>query len=484
MKITGTYKSKMTAAALSGMLMLGMASPAFATTGEGKTDVDNATQKITDLQEGDTVSAWCIADAYIDSSTNEVKYDMASGLPADYNTIDDIRAIESNSATAKTAADTILAALAGTAATTTATADGSGEATLTLDSGYYLVTVTSTSGKTALYQNILVDASPSGNGVEYSVRTLESIAVKKSNVTAPSKAIVKSGGTGTLEQSDGYSVGDTVTFQITGAIPNYPNNATHATYSVTDTPASGLVINEDAVAVTSGETTLTKDTDYAVTKDGDGKLVIAFKNPIKLASRSYTITYSAQVKAVDSVDGTVANSAHATFNPNPYIDSTVDTGNDPATIKTYGFVFKKVAGDANEALPGAEFQVKDANDNLLTRNGEIVTLTSDENGYVSLAGLAAGTYTLTETKVPAGYQKVKDFKITLSAEDAKADNPATANTTETNYNASTADVVDAEQGLLPATGGAGTVALTAAGVVLVAGATGFIVLSRRRKNDC
>ena len=57
MKITGTCKSKIAAAALSSMLVLGMASPALAaTTGETSYhDVGNATQKITGLQSGDTV---------------------------------------------------------------------------------------------------------------------------------------------------------------------------------------------------------------------------------------------------------------------------------------------------------------------------------------------------------------------------------------------------------------------------------------------
>ena len=482
MKITGTHKSKMTAAALSGMLVLGMASPALAaTTVDGKTDVGDATQEITGLQKGDTVSAWRIADAYIDSSTNEVKYDMASGLPEAYNSIDEIRAIGSGTAAAETAANAILKALSGTQANVTATASEAGGATLTLDSGYYLVTVTSTSGSTVLYQNMLVEASPDVKGTSYVTRTLDKITVKKSDVTAPSKTIVN--GDTTAENSDGYSVGDTVNFRIAGTIPSYPKNATHATYSVTDTPATGLAIDEGSIVVKSGGTTLEAGPDkaYTVTKSENGGFTVAFAKPVDLAGQAYTIEYSAKVNSVSAADGTVGNNAHATFNPNPYIDSSVDTPDDPTTIKTYGFVFQKIASDTHQDLAGAEFQVKDK------ATGEIVKdkITSDASGYVSLAGLKAGTYTLTETKVPAGYQKVKPFDIELSADKATADNPATTNVTETNYNYFNSDsgVVDAKQGALPTTGGAGTVALTAAGVVLVAGAAGFIVMSRRRKTD-
>ena len=477
MRIAGSCKTKMTAAALSSMLVLSMASPALAaTTGDGKTDVNDATQTITSLQQGDTVSAWRIADAYIDSSTNEVKYDMASGLPEAYDSIDEIRAI--GSGTAETAANAILAELSSTPANVTATASETGEATLTLDSGYYLVTVTSTSGKTVLYQNMLVDASPDVDGTRYVTRTLDNITVKKSDVTAPSKTIAN--GDTTAEKSDGYSVGDTVNFKIAGAIPSYPSNATHATYSVTDSPASGLAIDTNTIAVKSGGTTLEAGPDkaYTVTKNKDGGFTIAFANPVALAGQAYTIEYSATVNSVDAKDGTVANNEHATFNPNPYIDSTVDTPDDQTTVKTYGLVFKKIASDTHQGLAGAEFQVKDG-------NKVVGTATSDENGYVSLAGLKAGTYTVTETKVPAGYQKVADFPIELSSTTAAGDNPATTDITETNYNYYSKDsgVVDAKQGALPTTGGAGTVALTAAGVVLVAGAAGFIVMSRRRSND-
>lgn len=477
MGIAGTCKTKMTAAALSSMLVLGMASPALAaTTGDGKTDVNDAAQTITGLQQGDTVSAWRIADAYIDSSTNEVKYDMASGLPKAYGSIDEIRAIESDAA--QGTANAILAALSSTQANVTATASETGEATLTLDSGYYLVTVTSTSGKTVLYQNMLVDASPDVDGTSYVTRALDNITVKKSDVTAPSKTIVN--GDTTAEKSDGYSVGDTVNFKIAGTIPNYPSNATHATYSVTDSPASGLAINVGTIVVKSGDTTLEagQGKAYTVTENENGGFTVVFANPVGLAGQSYTIEYSATVNSVDATNGTVANNEHATFNPNPYIDSTVDTDDNSTTVKTYGFVFQKIASDTQQPLPGATFQVK-AGDKV------VGTVTSDENGYVSLAGLKAGTYTVTETGVPAGYQKVADFTIELSSTSATGDNPATTDIPETNYNyySKGSGVVDAKQGALPTTGGVGTVALTAAGVALIATAAGFIVMSRRRSND-
>ena len=95
-------------------------------------------------------------------------------------------------------------------------------------------------------------------------------------------------------------------------------------------------------------------------------------------------------------------------------------------------------------------------------------------------GLAAGSYTVTESGVPAGYQKVDAFNVTLDESD-KGDSPATPDVTEKNFDVNTADVTDPAQGKLPTTGGAGTVAFTAGGVLLIAG--GAVVVFRSRKRD-
>jgi hypothetical protein len=70
-------------------------SPAVAfakTTGKGITDVDDATINVTGLEKGDTVTAYQVFDAYIDSN-NVLKYTPATGLPADYDTIDELGAL-------------------------------------------------------------------------------------------------------------------------------------------------------------------------------------------------------------------------------------------------------------------------------------------------------------------------------------------------------------------------------------------------------
>ncbi len=116
----------------------------------------------------------------------------------------------------------------------------------------------------------------------------------------------------------------------------------------------------------------------------------------------------------------------------------------------------------------------------ISRDGSVTELesTSDENGYVYFSGLAAGTYTISETVVPAGYTKVADQTFTLSAAVCTADNPVTSEV-EDNYLVSSTDVVDGKQPVLPLTGDVGTFILVAAGVGLLACA--FVIIARFRK---
>lgn len=91
---------------------------------------------------------------------------------------------------------------------------------------------------------------------------------------------------------------------------------------------------------------------------------------------------------------------------------------DPATASAYGLVVEnahyeggkvangrklgsvaltKVAAATNEGLAGAEFE-------LAGPDGSIATVSTGEDGSLSVAALAWGTYTVTETKAPDGYR--------------------------------------------------------------------------------
>ncbi|WP_455040370.1 isopeptide-forming domain-containing fimbrial protein [Lancefieldella rimae] len=437
-------------------------------------DVADSKVTITDLLEGDKVEAYQIADADIDSANN-LTYTMASHLPADYDTIDELKGIVSDgqSFTQGTAMQKAASAIAksfsdaNVAATATATAAG-GKAELTLGSGYYLIRITSTSGKTRVYQNMIVDVSPKAktNGTGYDPADAQSLPVKKTEV-----GITKGVGDDYKPSTDKYSVGDMVPFQVKTAIPNYPADSKTATFEINDTPSAGLEIDTSTIAVDGAAAS-----DYTLTTSATG-YKIAFKKEFVLANpgKAITVTYKAKLTKdafFKSADDATGNTATVKFNPNPYTDGTSEPDS-KTKVYTYGYVFKKVTPD-NQPLKGAEFTLTNK------ATGKSVKAVSDDNGYVTFTGLAAGDYTVSETGVPAGYSKIADWDITISKDTAKGDNPATP-ATEVNFLVEQQDKVDPKQPALPVTGDAGTFGLTAAGTALLAAGVFFVVRSRKQQ---
>ena len=438
------------------------------------TDVADSKVTITDLLDGDKVEAYRIADADIDGANN-LTYKMADNLPANYNTIEKLKAIASDgknftqgtamqnaaSAIAKSFSDANVASVA----TETAAA---GKAELTLGSGYYLIRVTSTSGKTRVYQNMIVDVSPKAkaNGNGYDPAAAQSLAVKKTEV-----GITKGVGEDYKPSTDKYSVGDKVPFQVKTAIPNYPADSKTATFEINDTPSAGLEIDTSTIAVDGAAAS-----DYTLTASATG-YKIAFKKEFVLANpgKAITVTYKAKLTKdafFKSADDATGNTATVKFNPNPYTDGTSEPDS-KTKVYTYGYVFKKVTPD-NQPLKGAEFTLTNK------ATGKSVKAVSDDNGYVTFTGLAAGDYTVSETGVPAGYSKIADWDITISKDTAKGDNPATP-ATEVNFLVEQQDKVDPKQPALPVTGDAGTFGLTAAGTALLAAGVFFVVRSRKQQ---
>ena len=469
------------AALLAGLTL----SPAPAMAKTSTTDVADSSFTLTNIAKGDVVSAYQVFDADIDGTNNLTYTSKVTGLPEAYDTVEEMQA-ETNG---RKLADAISAKVLASSGTPNqrVTAGSDGRATLTLDSGYWLVVVTSNSGVTKVYQTLLVDATPAVSNGAYVTKTFEPTTPKTLDVPAPDKKIVDAGGSAG-QSSNSYGMGDTARFQIGATIPNYPADATHITYSVTDQPDAGLDVDLNSFKVTNGDVTLTKGTDYDVKDNGDHTYTVHFTHNYIVAhpGQTVSITYGAKVTAVNMQTGKVGNKAFGTFSPNPYTAGNVNTEPKDPWAQTYGFSFRKL-GDKNAALPGAQFTVTDAAGKPVTyvdASGTAHTdgvVASDSNGYVYVNGLKAGTYKVSETKVPSGYQKIADFTVELSADSAKSDTLATDGVTETNFNVSTPDKVDPKQGVLPTTGGAGTIALTAGGVLLVVG--GGIVVARFRNRE-
>lgn len=157
----------------------------------------------------------------------------------------------------------------------------------------------------------------------------------------------------------------------------------------------------------------------------------------------------------------------------------------------------------NEDPSGKSTEVKAKYDSLTTKYTKVETVTEDtpsenfnatgyvdENGVLTIQGLAAGTYTIKELVAPDGYNLLKDDITVIVTGDLDQDTAtctwsakATAGNKSINVE-NTGDLlafnVENNSGtLLPTTGGIGTTIFYVLGTVLVLGA-GVLLITRKR----
>lgn len=142
-----------------------------------------------------------------------------------------------------------------------------------------------------------------------------------------------------------------------------------------------------------------------------------------------------------------------------------------------GFCVKKVDNASGSALSGAEFTLTDA-------AGQVITAaTSGEDGLVQFCELTAGTYTLTETKVPDGYMDSHlSVTVTITQNPVTMEYGISFGDMYTGAG-STADplcIPNRAMFVLPGTGGAGTAPYMAGGAVLMAAAAYLLYVRKKR----
>lgn len=221
----------------------------------------------------------------------------------------------------------------------------------------------------------------------------------------------------------------------------------------------------------------------------DEGFYIDFKNIAQLVAlndadgngvANFYITYTAQVND----DANAGNDGASNT-----VKSEVNGIGDKVTLDLAKLTVKKfsddnengVKDDNEDFLAGAEFKLytnlseggEVTGDPVKGADGEDYVLTTGSDGSATSEKFLDPdqTYYLVETKAPAGYQ-LSNVVYTVQF------NEGNEFTVECNVpNKPSGE----DQGFdLPVTGGPGTVALTAAGVVLVAGAAAFIVRSRKQ----
>lgn len=116
-----------------------------------------------------------------------------------------------------------------------------------------------------------------------------------------------------------------------------------------------------------------------------------------------------------------------------------------------------------------------------------VTAFVDENGQIQFTGLNAGKYTLTETVVPEGYNKIDPIEFTISAEQDGSTTLVGGNITWKSSNSSIKykdgvfeiTVENLSGSTLPSTGGIGTTIFYIIGGVLMLGAVVLLITKKR-----
>ena len=114
-----------------------------------------------------------------------------------------------------------------------------------------------------------------------------------------------------------------------------------------------------------------------------------------------------------------------------------------------------------------------------------IKATVDGAGQIQFTGLGAGTYTLTETKTPAGYNTAAPVEFTISFTNDAANPTFTRDNSAVTFNGTTGlfgtTIVNNLGNTLPSTGGVGTRMFYVFGGCLVAAAAVLLALKKRRE---
>ena len=362
-------------------------------------------------------------------------------------------------------------------------------------------------GKTLTFTNLslgyyLVDSSV---GTLCSLDTTKPAATiqEKNGVPSVDKIITSGGVVSADGKSNSASIGDTVNFKTTITAQQGAQN-----YVLHDKMTEGLTFDKNSINVslhkkaTNADETLVTNTDYNVEtinlKDTDLKCTFHINFTQTLCNRlaaddTITVTYSATLND-KAVIGSTGNVNETKLN---YGDSKETTESKTHTF-TYDIpVFKYTMKDnVKTGLEHAKFTLslnedganpikfKESNENnkyIKDETGAITEVESPQDGKLTFEGLGAGTYYLTETKQPDGYNKLaKSVKIEMDANGTiKVDGKSTLESEESKR---LVEVENKTGTVLPSTGGMGTTMIYLVGAVLVLGSGVVLATKRRVKN--
>lgn len=400
----------------------------------------------------------------------------------------------------------VISALRTAALKTKATAT---EESKELSTGKFASNVNFTGLQAGAYLVIVTDPT---NKTEYSTMVAKTYKYdEKNNLIAPlnESVVAKADKYHTGKEADktNIEVGDLVTYKVKTTVPYQevkPNGQKLVTeFKVSDNlTGATFYLTGEAVKGTAAVNTITVNgatvpgfEKLSETLNGQSAFELNLMDLVKddntYAGQEVVITYTALVNKANLVE----NNATSTQDPN---GTTTKTYSGNATITKYEVNTTNVLKGAefvvyriNKETNKKEYAVIDANGWITgqwieeTTENEVpaglgTTLTTADDGTVTVKGLKAGDYYFKEVVAPDGYSiNDKDIAFTMAETTDKTTGVVTG---VAPTQPELIKMYDSKLSALPSTGGMGTTLFTIAGCAIMIAAAGFFFASRKRVN--
>lgn len=296
------------------------------------------------------------------------------------------------------------------------------------------------------------------------------IVTEKTSIPTVSKAVMddkdqswETGTNGDPNKAADSAMDDWVDYKLVGTVASNIDTYSGYNYVFTDKLPDSMTPkfvddsenNVPDVTVTIDNQTVKTDAEHGYTKEFSdaNELIVKFKNlkdcvdvkgaPITVnADSKVTVEYKAKLdstkifqdgKIKDEFYGLVGkaqgNKVTLTYSNNLHGNGIGTTVENLAYDYTYGINVTKVGSDAvdgkNPTLSGVEFTLQEKKGNttenkyidakgIKHNEGEVVKLTTDNNGKINVVGLDEGTYVLKEVKPAPGYNNSAASGITFT----------------------------------------------------------------------
>lgn len=296
------------------------------------------------------------------------------------------------------------------------------------------------------------------------------IVTEKTSIPTVSKAVMddkdqswETGTNGDPNKAADSAMDDWVDYKLVGTVASNIDTYSGYNYVFTDKLPDSMTPkfvddsenNVPDVTVTIDNQTVKTDAEHGYTKEFSdaNELIVKFKNlkdcvdvkgaPITVnADSKVTVEYKAKLdstkifqdgKIKDEFYGLVGkaqgNKVTLTYSNNPHGNGIGTTVENLAYDYTYGINVTKVGSDAvdgkNPTLSGVEFTLQEKKGNttenkyidakgIKHNEGEVVKLTTDNNGKINVVGLDEGTYVLKEVKPAPGYNNSAASGVTFT----------------------------------------------------------------------